>query len=92
MEGAEQPAALALAVIDPVVLQVASFSSRPNAERAIARLRSAGIEDARVLDAIADGRAIWRVRIGPVAGADAAGLAERVAGLGFGQPSLLRQE
>ena len=79
-------------VVDPVVLQVASFSSRPNAERAIARLRAAGIEGARAFDAIAGGREIWRVRIGPVAGADAAGLAERVAALGFGPPRLLRQD
>lgn len=77
---------------DQVLLQVASFSSRPNAERALAQLRAAGIQDAQVVDAVADGRAIWRVRIGPVAGAEAAGLAERIAGLGFGQPRLLRQD
>ena len=38
-----------------VVLQVASFAARDNAERALAMLQGAGIGDARLLDADADG-------------------------------------
>ncbi|HEU4812672.1 MAG TPA: septal ring lytic transglycosylase RlpA family protein [Xanthomonadaceae bacterium] len=79
------------ALSDTVTLQVASFSTRPNAEIALARLRTAGIEDAQAVDFVVDGRTFWRVRIGPVSGSDAAGLAERVAGLGFGQPQWLRE-
>lgn len=74
----------------PVVLQVASFSARANAERAVARLQAAGIEGAQVLDAFAGGRPAWRVRIGPLAEGDAAGLVARIAGLGFGEPQVLR--
>ena len=73
-----------------VVLQVASFSARANAERAVARLQAAGIEGAQVLDAFAGGRPAWRVRIGPLAEGDAAGLVARIAGLGFGEPQVLR--
>ena len=76
---------------DPVTLQVASFSTRPNAESALARLRAAGIAGAQVSDFVVDGRTFWRVRIGPVSGSDALGLAERVSGLGFGQPQWLRE-
>ena len=74
-----------------VVLQVASFSTRLNAERALERLRAAGIDGAQVLGAVADGQPVWRVRVGPVADAAAADLAARVAGLGFGAPQRLRE-
>jgi rare lipoprotein A len=77
---------------DPVVLQVASFTSRENAERTVERLHAAGIAGARVHDAAAGGQPVWRVRIGPLAGSDATGLAERIAGLGLGRPQLLREQ
>ena len=76
---------------DPVVVQVASFSTRPNAERALAQLQAAGIEGGQLLDFVINGQTWWRLRVGPVAGATAAGLADRIAGLGFGQPKLLRE-
>ena len=76
---------------DPVVVQVASFSTRPNAERALAQLQAAGIEGGQLLDFVINGQTWWRLRVGPVAGATAAGLADRIAGLGFGQPQLLRE-
>ena len=73
----------------PVIVQVASFSTRANAERAVARLSAAGIGDARVLDASAGGAPVFRVRIGPVARDAASALADRIAALGFGPPHLL---
>lgn len=73
-----------------MTLQVASFSSRTNAERAVARLQAAGIEGAQVVDAVPGGQQAWRVRLGPLAEGDAAGLVARIAGLGFGEPQVLR--
>ena len=95
--GAEAPGAAAspgpaAGPAEPVVLQVASFASRWNAERAVARLQAAGIAGARVHDASSGGRAVWRVRIGPLPDGDAESLAERIAGLGLGQPRLLRDQ
>jgi rare lipoprotein A len=75
---------------DGVVLQVASFAGRDNAERALAMVQGAGIAGARLFDAIADGRPVWRLRIGPVEGASIGELSARVAGLGFGPPQVLR--
>jgi rare lipoprotein A len=45
-----------------------------------------------LLDAVANGQPVWRLRIGPVDGATAADLAARVAGLGFGPPQMLREQ
>jgi rare lipoprotein A len=75
---------------DGVVLQVASFAGRDNAERALALVQGAGIAGARLFDAVADGRPVWRLRIGPVHGATVAELSARVAGLGFGPPQVVR--
>ncbi|GAB1596703.1 septal ring lytic transglycosylase RlpA family protein [Lysobacter sp. PAGU 2638] len=79
-------APVASASDDAVVLQVASFSARDNADRALATLRSAGIADARLFDAVAKGQPIWRLRIGPLPAASEAELAARVRGLGFATP------
>ena len=73
-----------------VVLQVASFAARANAERALAMLEGAGIRDARLLDATASGQKIWRLRVGPVASDRVAELSATVAGLGFGRPNIVR--
>jgi rare lipoprotein A len=73
-----------------VMLQVASFAGRDNAERALAMLQGAGIAAARLHDAVADGRTVWRLRIGPVHDASIAELSARVAGLGFGAPQVVR--
>ncbi|HSR65558.1 MAG TPA: SPOR domain-containing protein, partial [Xanthomonadaceae bacterium] len=77
--------------VDAVTLQVASFAARANAERALAMLAGAGIGNARVLDADANGRRVWRLRVGPVAPAAAAELGSRLQGLGFGQPQRVRE-
>ncbi|MGY0612809.1 MULTISPECIES: septal ring lytic transglycosylase RlpA family protein [unclassified Luteimonas] len=92
-------AAAAVAAGDPspatsvagVLLQVAAFGSRDNAERALALLRGAGIGDARLHDGTAAGKPVWRLRVGPVAPAGVAELGARVASLGFGAPHPVRE-
>ena len=76
---------------DSVVLQVAAFAARDNAERALAVLRDAGIGHARLYDAQANGRQLWRLRVGPVEPAATAELGARIQGLGFGQPQRVRE-
>ena len=76
---------------DAVVLQVASFSARANGERALAMLSGAGIGNARLLDADANGRRVWRLRVGPVQADAATELGSRLQGLGFGQPQRVRE-
>jgi rare lipoprotein A len=76
---------------DAWTLQVASFAARANAEDALAMLSSAGINGARLLDADANGRKVWRLRIGPVAASAAQELIGRIQGLGFGQPQRVRE-
>jgi rare lipoprotein A len=73
-----------------VTLQVASFASEQNASRALTMLRGAGIGDARLQDAQVDGQKLWRLRVGPVRGGVATELAGRIAGLGFGQPRVVK--
>jgi rare lipoprotein A len=74
-----------------LTFQVASFAARANAERALAMLAGAGIEGARLLDADANGRKVWRLRVGPVAESAAQELIARIQGLGFGQPQRVRE-
>jgi rare lipoprotein A len=69
-----------------LTLQIASFAAHANAERALAMLADAGIGDARLLDAQANGRQVWRLRVGPIDPAAAQALVARIQGLGFGQP------
>jgi rare lipoprotein A len=74
-----------------VQLQVASFASRENADRALARLSAAGIARASLSDVASDGRTLWRLRVQATDTAAAEELAGRIAGLGFGQPQLVRE-
>jgi rare lipoprotein A len=74
-----------------VLLQVASFASRDNAEKAVARLIAAGIPTASLSDVIAGGRTLWRVRVGAADNAGADALASRIAGLGFSRPQVVRE-
>ncbi|MGN7726795.1 septal ring lytic transglycosylase RlpA family protein [Luteimonas sp. 22616] len=74
-----------------VTLQVAAFGARSNAERALAMLRGAGVPDARLLDGLSAGKQVWRLRVGPVDSAKIPELSARVAGLGFGQPQVVRE-
>jgi rare lipoprotein A len=74
-----------------VVLQVASFAARANADRALAMLRGAGIAAAALTDGDANGQKVWRLRVGPLALDAASELATRIAGLGFGTPQRVRE-
>lgn len=74
-----------------VVLQVAAFGARANAERALSMLRGAGVQGARMIDAVSNGKPVWRVRVGPVENTRVAELSARVADLGFGQPQVVRE-
>ena len=74
-----------------LTLQVASFAARSNGEHALAMLSGAGIAGARLLDADANGRRVWRLRVGPVAPSAAPELIGRIQGLGFGQPQRVRE-
>lgn len=80
------PAQAAAAPVTGIVYQVASFSTRENAERALAMLGGAGIAHPRLVDADANGRRVWRLRVGPIDPAAAAELRTRLQGLGFDQP------
>lgn len=81
------PASPSLLQGERIVLQVAAFSARQNADRALAMLRDAGIAEARLAGGdAANGQKVWRLRVGPLDAASAPGLAERIAGLGFGPP------
>jgi rare lipoprotein A len=85
----------AIATVAPapgrLTLQVASFAAHDNAERALAMLNGAGITGARLLDADANGRRVWRLRVGPVDPSAAPELVARIQGLGFGQPQRVRE-
>jgi len=90
LPAAPTPAIPAASASDGVVLQVASFTARANADRALTTLRQAGIDTAQISDASANGQTIWRLRVGPLQAAQAPELAARIAGLGFGQPQRVR--
>ena len=72
-------------------LQVASYASRDNAERALARLNAADITGAQISDIVSKGRTLWRLRVGAADAASAEALATRIAVLGFGQPQRVRE-
>ena len=74
-----------------VVLQIASFAARANADRALALLQGAGIDAATLSDGDANGQKVWRLRVGPLAATVAPELATRIAGLGFGTPQRVRE-
>jgi rare lipoprotein A len=74
-----------------VILQVASFAARANADRALAMLQGAGIGTAALTDGDANGQKVWRLRVGPLALDAASELAARISGLGFGTPQRVRE-
>ncbi|MCD7098308.1 septal ring lytic transglycosylase RlpA family protein [Stenotrophomonas sp. MMGLT7] len=92
---APQPAAAASptmmqSALGNILLQVASFASRENANRALSQLASAGIPGASLSDIASGGRTMWRLRVPAPDHASAAELASRIAGLGFGRPQIVK--
>ena len=87
-----RPAAPSVAegLVGDLMLQVASFASRENADRALGRLSAAGIAGATLSDIQSGGRTLWRLRVRS-AQPDSAELAGRIARLGFGMPQLVRE-
>jgi rare lipoprotein A len=73
-----------------VWLQVGSFAERDNARRLADRLRDADVDEVDVDHVEVEGRDLWRVRIGPVEGADLAALRERLRALELPQPRVVR--
>lgn len=84
------PGVIPRALGAPLQLQVGSFASRENADRALARLVAAGIAGASLSDVQSNGRVLWRLRVGATDPAGADELAGRIAKLGFGRPQLVR--
>lgn len=69
-------------------LQVGAYAERANAERVLRQIEQAGIGPVRIERIVAaDGRAVHRVRIGPVADVgEADALTPRIRSLGLGSP------
>jgi len=91
LSAAARPASMPTRSNGDVQLQVASFASRENADRALARLSAAGIARASLSDVASNGRTLWRLRVDAADQAAATELAGRIAGLGFGQPQVVRE-
>jgi rare lipoprotein A len=90
LAGTAAPAAAAVPAADAAYYaQAGAFGSRENAEALAARLRAAGIPGVTVTDASAGGRALFRVRAGPVATLpDFDALIERLRAAGAGDARL----
>ncbi|MCC5084661.1 septal ring lytic transglycosylase RlpA family protein [Xanthomonas campestris] len=84
-----KPPTAAEAALGDILLQVASFASRENANRALSQLASAGIAGASVSDIVSGGRTLWRLRVNARDHANASEIAQRIAGLGFGRPQIV---
>ncbi len=72
-----------------VLLQLASFSARDNAERARETLQAGGLDALRIDEASVNGQPVWRLRIGPVPASRAQELSARAADLGFGSARIV---
>jgi len=79
-----------LELVGAVMLQVASFSNRDNANRAMGQLNAAGIVGATISDIAAGGRTLFRLRVPASDHASAAELVGRIAGLGLGSPQIVK--
>ncbi len=96
----EHPAAPPPVVAAPVrpghariYLQLGAFGERANAERAVAQVRRAGLGEAAIQTTSLDGRTLHRVRLGPLANAEAAdALTARIETLGLGAPRVAVEE
>lgn len=75
---------------DDVLMQLAAYSARDNAERARDTLLAGGIEALRIDEAMVNGQPVWRLRIGPVPSSRVAEVSARAADLGFGSAQIVR--
>jgi rare lipoprotein A len=72
-----------------IYLQVGAFSDVNNAERVAQQLRAANFAPVQVVDAQINGRAIRRVRVGPIASVDQADdVTSRIEGMGLPKPQV----
>jgi rare lipoprotein A len=86
---AAAPAATAPQPAPAYYAQAGAFGNRENAEALAVRLRDAGVPGVTVTDSTADGRALYRVRAGPVATlADFDALIGRLRAAGAGDARL----
>ena len=70
-----------------IYLQLGAYGDRANAERAMLGAQRAGLGDLAIVSVAIAGRTIHRVRLGPLADADAAdAMTRRVQRLGLGTP------
>jgi rare lipoprotein A len=70
-----------------IYLQLAAFGDRANAERTLAAAKRAGLDQAGIESIAVAGRTVHRVRVGPLADAEAADvLSARIERLGLGVP------
>lgn len=74
-----------------VLLQLASFTARDNAERARDTLQAGGVEALRIDEASVNGQPVWRLRIGPVPASRVQELSARAADLGFVSAQIVRE-
>ncbi len=74
-----------------VLLQLASFTARDNAERARDTLHAGGVDALRIDEATVNGQPVWRLRIGPVPAARVQELSARAADLGFASAQIVRE-
>ena len=74
-----------------VLLQLASFTARDNAERARDTLQAGGIDALRIDEASVNGQPVWRLRIGPVPASRVQELSGRAADLGFVSAQIVRE-
>jgi rare lipoprotein A len=73
------------------IVQVGSFAEKDNARRLADHLDDAGIDDVDLDRAEVDGRDVWRVRIGPVAGNEIEALLARIRALGLPNPRVFSE-
>lgn len=74
-----------------VLLQLASFTARANAERARDSLQAGGVDALRIDEASVNGQPVWRLRIGPVPASRVQELSTRAAELGFVSAQIVRE-
>ena len=74
-----------------VLLQLASFTARDNAERARDTLQAGGVDALRIDEASVNGQPVWRLRIGPVPASRVQELSARAADLGFVSAQVVRE-